>query len=247
MDAAIVAMEGGDALRWFQWVSGRTPAITWDDLTARILQQFRPMNLGSLHEQWLATVQTTTVLENRKSFIEMSAPLKDVPDSLLMGQFINGLKDEIKAEVRVLNPFTLEETMDAAARVEERNRIHGLKRTSNPPNNQTRPGSYSNVGRGTTMGGSFTVGSGNETMPYGGGSSYSGPSSQPINHHQTQNKINPAPSSVGYQISVNYNKPASTHTRPTGGFRCLTERELQEKKAKGLCFKCDGKWEIRHS
>lgn len=62
----------------------------------------------------------------QRHFIEMSAPLTDVPNSLLMGQFINGLKEEIKAEVRVLNPLTLEKTMDVAVRVEERNRVHKI-------------------------------------------------------------------------------------------------------------------------
>lgn len=41
----------------------------------------------------------------------------------MMGKFVNGLKEEIKAEIRVLNPYTLDETMDLAARVEERNRV----------------------------------------------------------------------------------------------------------------------------
>lgn len=88
VDAAVVAMEG-DALKWYQWENGRNPVSSWLDFKARILHQFRPLNAGSLHEQWLATTQTSTVLEYRRFFIEMASPLTDIPESLLMGQFIN--------------------------------------------------------------------------------------------------------------------------------------------------------------
>lgn len=72
--------------------------------------------------------------------MELVSPLTDVPESILMGQFMNGLKDEIKAEIRVLNPYTLEDTMDLAIRVEERNRVNGLRRGGNGP---ARNGSFS--------------------------------------------------------------------------------------------------------
>lgn len=37
-----------------------------------------------------------------------------------MAQFVNGLKDEIKAEVRMLGLYTLEQTMELALKVEEK-------------------------------------------------------------------------------------------------------------------------------
>lgn len=53
VDAAVVAMEG-DALKWYQWSHSRKPILSWRDLKSRILLHFRPLNVGSLHEQWLA-------------------------------------------------------------------------------------------------------------------------------------------------------------------------------------------------
>lgn len=58
----------------------------------------------------------------QRRFIELVSPLDGVPESIMMGQFVNGLKEDIKAEIRVLNPYTLDETMDLSIRVEERNR-----------------------------------------------------------------------------------------------------------------------------
>lgn len=31
-----------------------------------------------------------------------------------------------------------------------------------------------------------------------------------------------------------------------GEMRRLSEKELQDKRAKGLCFRCDGKWSVGH-
>lgn len=45
----------------------------------------------------------------------MAAPLDRVLKSILMGKFINGLKEDVKAELRFLNPATLEQAMDMAS------------------------------------------------------------------------------------------------------------------------------------
>lgn len=43
----------------------------------------------------------------------------------MLGQFLNGLKEDIRAEVRLLNPISLEQAMELALRVEERNQVSG--------------------------------------------------------------------------------------------------------------------------
>lgn len=72
----------------------------------RILLKFRPTDVRTPHEQWLSTTQTTTVTEYQKKFIELAGPLKDVPESIMLGPFLSG-EEEIKTE---------------------RNRVAGLKR-----------------------------------------------------------------------------------------------------------------------
>lgn len=92
-----------------------------------MLRQFRPSNGGSLCEQWLATSQTSTFMDYRK-FIETVAPLDRLPEDIMLGQFLNGLKEDIRAEVRVLNPISLEKAMELALRVEERNKVNFVKK-----------------------------------------------------------------------------------------------------------------------
>ena len=68
-----------------------------------------------------------SVAEFRRRFIELAAPLEDVPEILMLGQFINGLSKGIKAELRLLNPPNLERAMEIANRIEERNRVQQSK------------------------------------------------------------------------------------------------------------------------
>lgn len=122
LEAAAVAMER-DALRWYLWEHKRHPIRRWADLRMFILRQFRSQSEGSLYEQWLATAHTTTVLEYWRRFIEKVATLEGISEDILLGQFINELKEEVKAEVRLLHPISLEQATELAIRVEEKNRV----------------------------------------------------------------------------------------------------------------------------
>ncbi|XP_063950432.1 uncharacterized protein LOC135152943 [Daucus carota subsp. sativus] len=133
-----------------------------------------------------------------------------------MGHFINGLKEEITAEVRLLHPVSLEHAMETAVRVEEKHRV-----TRAPKLNLS-----------TIKTGSFTYSKGTSVQaPY----SIVPPSS-------------PMPSrtwsSAASQTSVQ--SPTSPATKTVGEVRRLTDKELQEKRAKGLCYRCDDKWVQGH-
>lgn len=117
LEAAVVALEG-DPLLWYQWEHRRRPIKSWEDLKSLLLRQFRSTRVGSLYEQWLAVKQETSVGEYQRAFIETLAPLKYVPEEVAMGHFINGLKNDIRAEVRVMSPINLDRAMDLAIRIE---------------------------------------------------------------------------------------------------------------------------------
>ncbi|KAL8088363.1 hypothetical protein AgCh_038219 [Apium graveolens] len=104
LEAAAVAMEG-DTLRWYQWKDKRRPIRRWADFKVFVLRQFR------------------------RKFIEIAAPLERISENMLLGHFVNGLKDEIKAEVRLLNPVNLVHAMELAVRVEEKYRVNAIKKT----------------------------------------------------------------------------------------------------------------------
>lgn len=220
LEAVAVAMDG-DALRWYQWENKRHPIRRWADLKVFILRHFRSSNGGSLYEQWLATNQTSTVNEYRRKFIETAAPLEQVSEDMLLGHFINGLKEEIKAEVRLLHPVSLEQAMELAVRVEEKLRVSGYRRNGVA---SVKTGTLSTYSKGA-----FTV------NPY----AFGPPNSPPI----SRNWGSQSPES---QASVQSPKSIATTTHTVGEIRRLTEKELQEKRAKGLCYRCDAKWMVGH-
>lgn len=119
LEAAVVSLDG-DALLWYQWEHQRRPLRRWEELKGMLLKQFRPSSAGTLYEQWLNHSQLDSVFEYRQGFIELMAPLQGVPEEIAKGQYINGLKDEIKSEVRLLGPISLDQAMDLSVKVEDK-------------------------------------------------------------------------------------------------------------------------------
>ncbi|KAL5542906.1 hypothetical protein UlMin_010616 [Ulmus minor] len=119
LEAAIIAFEG-DALLWYQWDNRKRSMVVWEEMRVLLLKQFRVTQAGSLHEQWLALTQDSRVREYRWKFIELSAPLENITDELALGNFINGLKPEIRVEVRIMEPSNLGRAMDLAQKNEEK-------------------------------------------------------------------------------------------------------------------------------
>ncbi|XP_074346704.1 uncharacterized protein LOC141685510 [Apium graveolens] len=220
LNAVAVALEG-DALRWYQWENKRHPIRHWSDLKTFVLKQFRSASGGSLYEQWLSTVQTTSVSEYSRKFIETASPLDRIPENILMGQYINGLKDEVKVEVRLLNPVSLEQAMKVATRVEERNSVTGGGKSGL---SSIRPGPFPSFSKGSSS---------VSNQPYGL------PTSPPVSRAWSMR-------SNESQASVQSPTTRSPSRNVPGGIKRLTERELQDKRAKGLCYRCDAKWSIGH-
>lgn len=218
MEAVVVAMEG-DALRWFQWENKRRPIRVWAELKELVLQRFRSQSGGSLYEQWLATNQTTSVQEYQRRFIETTSPLEHISENILLGQFLNGLNEEIRVEVRLLGPVTLEQAMKFVIKVEDRNRATGARKFGSF---LTKPGPLITTPR-------------SQSLPSGvGGSGYS-VRSWTSGGSDSQSTVQ-SPRSVASSVS----------TKNGGEVRRLSDRELQEKRAKGLYFRCDAKWNIGH-
>lgn len=139
-----------------------------------------------------------------------------------MGQFLNGLREEIRAEVRLLSPLSLEQAMEMALKVEEKNKAVSLRKSV----------------LGSFKSGSFSLQT-KSSNPY---SSTGGSQTSPTSVKSW------ATGAGESQASVNMSKYSSINgsTKNLGEVRRLTEKELQEKRAKGLCFRCDDKWVIGH-
>lgn len=76
-----------------------------------------------LQEQWLSHNQTGTISEYILKFIELLASLENVSEELALGQFLNGLKSEIRAEVRLFGHVSVDHAMELALMVEDKIRV----------------------------------------------------------------------------------------------------------------------------
>ncbi|KAL8116135.1 hypothetical protein AgCh_022584 [Apium graveolens] len=177
-----------------------------------LLRQFRTTSAGSLQEQWLHHQQTTGVVDYRRCFIELMAPLTGVSEEITLAQFINGLKDEVKAEVRVLGPLNLDHAMDLAVKVEEKLQNSGSRKISTGFSSPSFSGTF--------------------YLP-----SLKSPSSRSSVSVYSQ-------SSSSHSIPTLKNVGGVPVAKPLGEFRRLNERELQSKREKWECFRCDEKWSI---
>lgn len=226
VEAAVVSMDG-DALLWYQWENRRRPISRWSEMKALLLRQFRGTEMGSLHEQWLCHHQTEGVVEYRRRFIELLAPLEGISEPIAQAQFTSKLKEEIRNELRVLGPKSLDHAMELAVQIETKLSLTQPKRrweprnfNSNSSTHSYTPSIYSNSQKSHF--------SSHPAQTHFSNTSASSPAYSTQSTAQTRN-LNPLPIA-----------------KPFGEIRRLSEKELQYKRERGLCFKCDEKWTAGH-
>lgn len=81
---------------------------------------FRPTQEGSLCARFLAIKQEGSVANYNKKFVMFSAPLPHLTEEVLENTYLNGLRLPIRAEVIGRRPVGLEDIMEQAQMVEDR-------------------------------------------------------------------------------------------------------------------------------
>ena len=69
-------------------------------------------------------------MEYREKFELLSGQLGGLPEAVLEGNFMKGLKLEIRASLRLLRPRGLGESMELAQMIEDKNTIEQINRSS---------------------------------------------------------------------------------------------------------------------
>ncbi|CAH1438550.1 unnamed protein product [Lactuca virosa] len=104
--ATVLCLEG-PVLAWYRWNKQRPPCCSWDELKIRLLDRFQPSLNGSLHEQFLKLTQKDTACEYVGRFEALAAQLSGIPEPILEGNFIKGLKPELRTSVLNSQPVGL--------------------------------------------------------------------------------------------------------------------------------------------
>jgi len=117
LDAVAVCLEGR-ALHWFQWMETWQTVNEWGEFKKLLLMRFGYLQKGDGCEKLMALKQTGSLAEYIESFEIVSAPLKGIPPTVIMGAFKNGLREEIRAELRLMKLQGLPEVIEMALRLE---------------------------------------------------------------------------------------------------------------------------------
>ena len=83
----------------------------WQGLKRRLLERFQQSYEGTLYEQFLAIYQEGSAREYVTLFEKLAGQLHGVPEPVLEGTFIKGLKPDLRAAIRVMQPEGLTHAM----------------------------------------------------------------------------------------------------------------------------------------
>ncbi|KAL7116648.1 hypothetical protein ACP275_03G017300 [Erythranthe tilingii] len=138
VDVAAMYLEG-DALDFFDWINRERILLYWDDLVRALQENYGPAEFQNPNEYLCSIQQVGSVTEYRQEFAKRSSRVTNWPDHCLLGVFLNGLRDELKADVRIHKPRTVYKAMSLALEFESKltsnvdlNRLHNDPRFPAP-------------------------------------------------------------------------------------------------------------------
>jgi hypothetical protein len=120
LDAAVIALED-KAFYWFVWREEQTASRTWDEFKLSLIRRFQPGIIQNPLGPLLNLKQKGTVMEFREQFETLVAPIRREERVMLDSIFLNGLKEEIQAELKLYDCRDLAEIMDRALLLEQKN------------------------------------------------------------------------------------------------------------------------------
>ena len=120
LELVLVAMEG-DALTWFQWWEEQAPFPSWRDFKDDLINRFQPGVAQNPYGPLLQVRQTSIVMQYLREFEIVAGARRHIDPEMLMCIFLNGLKKEIRAEMKVGAFPSLNAMMDRTLELETRN------------------------------------------------------------------------------------------------------------------------------
>ncbi|CAH9078190.1 unnamed protein product [Cuscuta epithymum] len=226
VEAAVVAMEGR-AINWFIWWEHQTERKNWESLKAAVIRRFQPELIQNPYGPMLSLRQTGTVRDYRDEFEMVIAPQINIDMEMLKGIFLNGLRAEIKADLKLHSSSTLNEIMDTAILIEDKNEAMYGRR--NEEDRLTLKEKGPTIAKPQTWGDGFRAKIGSSGSNNNGKGAAE---SRDFNSwfERMEKKITDMQSSGIRKVAPQ-----------------LSHEELQERSRKGLCFKCGEKWNKEHT
>ncbi|KAL6516002.1 hypothetical protein OROGR_019307 [Orobanche gracilis] len=204
------------------------------------MDRYGGLGVGDMFEQLASLRQEGDVEEYIEMFEKLTAQVKKLPDDQFFGYFIHGLKDNLKGRIRsmrALGPLSRSRLMTLVRTVEMELQggrsgggLVGKKdsRIEFGPQLVAKPNF--NAGYKSNLGSDWVHVRGQREAPGAGNSSRAG--------------------AVGPSHSPRPNRNSEYDRKGTWprdrGTRHLTTAEISDRRQKGLCFKCGGKFHPMH-
>ncbi|XP_017420235.1 uncharacterized protein LOC108330249 [Vigna angularis] len=118
VEVAYVSMEGS-ATYWFTFWKEKARNRSWDGLKTAMINRFGGEFRGTIFERLATLRQEGTVEEFARSFEELTAQTRGIPEEQVLGYFLAGLREDVKGQVRIQNPPDLMEAIRIARDVED--------------------------------------------------------------------------------------------------------------------------------
>ncbi|KAL4590581.1 hypothetical protein LXL04_003515 [Taraxacum kok-saghyz] len=223
----------GVATHWFTIVKELYDPLLWDQLQSELLERFSGLDVQNPYEQLSTFKQGNSIYDYIDEFEYLLSIVPKLPESQSLGYFIGGLKEDVKQWVRLHQPKTRLEAMTAAKNIELLLR---------PSDAQTQQRFRYQQG----YSGGFQGGGG----PFDRRPNFLNKwdSNRP-NFQQSMNKTSPA--------NVDSNGPENSRATVTSqqqqtaqstefanmfnrnrGVRSLSKTEYEDRRKKGLCYRC---------
>lgn len=123
VELACISMTG-EALIWFQREDSQQVIRSWEELKKKLLKQFQINSEANLaYEGLMSLRQEGTVAQYRTEFEKLIVPIQGCPRVLLEAAFINGLRSDIRSQVKLSGTTGLVQVMQTALIFEDKNSV----------------------------------------------------------------------------------------------------------------------------
>nr|KAJ0193529.1 hypothetical protein LSAT_V11C800408980 [Lactuca sativa] len=215
----------GVAQHWFSVVRQVHDSLTWEQFQEELLQRFSGLEIQNPYEQLALIQQSTSIHDYIDDFEYLMSLVPKMPEMQAMGYFVAGLHDDVRRWVRLQRPQSRLDAMYSAKDVEE------ILRPGTGTIPQTRFRYHSAFGSGSDFGSDMKSISGSRVDPKG----FSNPKT--IERWSPQRLDGPRSSLPPRSPGPSSHDHPSTPPRDRG-VRSLTRTEWEERRKKGLCFRC---------
>jgi hypothetical protein len=228
-----LSMEG-PTIHWFNLLMETEDDLSWVKLKKALIARYGGRRLENPFEELSTLTQKGGVEEYVEAFELLSSQVGRLPEDQYLGYFMSGLKSQIRKRVRTLNPKNRMEMMRMAKDVEElRDGDDDGDRAGSKKGGSDRLGQKDWAGLFRNKNGSQPR---DPTRTFHSGGSNS-------NHKSGTNSSNPnSTSSFASTARKGESSQRSGTTDRWRGVRSISNEEMEERRAKGLCFKCGLKY-----